>query len=164
VRDVVYVRPQAFQRGKTPLIAHQIGQVNTKLKQERRPYLLIGPGRWGSADPWLGIPVKWSQIAGVRCMVETDLEDIHVDPSQGSHFFQNIMSFGIGYLTVDTRAALDRLDYGWLDAQPAEAETGFVRHVALQSPLQVALNGRRGLGVIMKPGRSLSGEQTPRSS
>jgi CheY-like chemotaxis protein len=158
IRDVVYVRPQGFDRGKTPTVALHIGQVNARLKQEKRPYLLVGPGRWGSADPWLGIPVKWAQIAGVRCIVETDLEDIRVDSSQGSHFFQNIMSFGIGYLTVDTRAAADRLDYGWLDAQPADAETDFVRHVALQAPVLVALNGRHGLGVIMKPGRSLSGD------
>lgn len=157
IRDVVYVKPQSFERAKTPIIAHEIGEINGRLRQAGRPYLLVGPGRWGSADPWLGIPVKWAQIAGVRCIVETDMEDIHVDPSQGSHFFQNIMSFGIGYLTVDTRGPRDRLDYDWLDTLPVAFETGFVRHVALEAPLEVALNGRRSLGVILKPGFTLGG-------
>jgi len=121
------------------------------LREDGRPYVLIGPGRWGSTDPWLGIPVKWAQISGVRCIVETDMQEMHVDPSQGSHFFHNITSFGIGYLTVDARRG-DRLDSDWLDSQPVEQELEYVRLIRFQESLDIALNGRRSVGVIMKPG------------
>jgi len=132
--------------------------MNARLKAARRPYLLLGPGRWGSADPWLGIPVSWAQIAGVRCIVETDMGDMHVDPSQGSHFFQNLMAFGIGYLTVETRGTVDLLDYAWLEAQPAAFETAHLRHLAFAQPLEIALNGRRNRGVVLKPGCRLGAE------
>ena len=125
------------------------------LRQEKRPYLLVGPGRWGSGDPWLGIPVKWAQISGARCIVETDLEDIHVDPSQGSHFFHNIMSFGIGYLTVDRRDPHAVIDLDWLDGQQALVETRHLRHLRFKDPLEVVLNGRHNFGVVLKPGKSL---------
>ena len=154
VRDLVYVRRDRFDRGKTPQIAREVGVVNSRLRESKSPYLLIGPGRWGSADPWLGIPVKWAQISGVRCIIETDLADMHVDPSQGSHFFHNIMSFGIGYLTVDMRRA-DVLDQALLDTQPAVTETEHLRHLSFEEPLEIALNGRRNYGVVMKPGRKL---------
>jgi len=154
VRDVVYVRPDRFSRAATPLVAEEVGTLNSRLRAQSRPYLLIGPGRWGSADPWLGIPVRWAQISGVRCIVETDLDDHHVDPSQGSHFFHNIMSFGIGYLTVNARRG-DRLDLPWLESLPAAEELNYVRHVRFAEPLEIALNGRKGLGVILKPGRRL---------
>lgn len=155
IRDLVYVRPAGFERGDTPAIAREVGQLNARLMAERRPFLLMGPGRWGSADPWLGIPVSWAQIAGVRCIVETDMGDIHVDPSQGSHFFQNLMAFGIGYLAVASRGTGDLLDLAWLEAQPAEAETPHLRHLAFTRPLEIALNGRRNLGAVLKPGCSL---------
>ena len=156
ILDLVYVRPGSFERALTPVIAGEVGQMNARLKAARRPYLLLGPGRWGSADPWLGIPVSWAQIAGVRCIVETDMGDMHVDPSQGSHFFQNLMAFGIGYLTVETRGTVDLLDYAWLEAQPATFETAHLRHLAFAQPLEVALNGRRNRGVVLKPGCKLS--------
>lgn len=155
VRDVIYVRPETFDRAATPTIALEIGALNGRLKSERKPFLLVGPGRWGSGDPWLGIPVKWAQISGVRCVVETDLSGIHVDPSQGSHFFQNIMSFGIGYLTVNQTGVDDLLDYEWLEGQPAASETDFVRHLAFDKPLEIALNGKRNYGVVMKPGKRI---------
>ena len=155
IRDLVYVRPGTFDRAATPAIAGEVGRIDARLRAARRPYLLLGPGRWGSADPWLGIPVSWAQIAGVRCIVETDLGDIHVDPSQGSHFFQNLMAFGIGYLTVASQGAEDLLDYPWLEAQPAEQETAHLRHLAFADPLEVALNGRRNRGAVLKPGCSL---------
>jgi hypothetical protein len=151
VSDVVYVRPQAFDRSHTAKMAEEIGAFNARLERAKRGYVLIGPGRWGSADSWLGIPVKWAQISAARCIVETGLEEIHVDPSQGSHFFQNIVSFGIGYLTVDNRVAGDLVDMSWLDGQWAETETQYVRHVALEKPLRISLNGRTSLGVIGKP-------------
>lgn len=152
VRDVIYVRRDNYNRARNPRIPEEIEAFNTMLRQQKRPYLLIGPGRWGSADPWLGIPVKWAQISAVRCIIETNLEDMRVDPSQGSHFFQNIMSFGIGYLTADIQANQgDFLDTSWLDLQPAEKETAHLRHIVFNAPLRIALNGRKNLGVIMKP-------------
>ncbi len=152
VCDLIYVRRDRFARSKTKEIAREIGDLNARLREGRRPFLLIGPGRWGSADPWLGIPVKWAQISGVRCIIETDLEDMHVDPSQGSHFLHNIISFGIGYLTVDMEGG-DRLDYGLLDTAPAAAETQHVRLLSFREPLEIALNGRRNYGVVMNPGK-----------
>jgi hypothetical protein len=157
IHDLVYVRPEPFQRALTPVVALEVGELNQRLKAAGRPYLLLGPGRWGSADPWLGIPVSWSQIAGVRCIVETDMGDLHVDPSQGSHFFQNLMALGIGYLNVESRGALDWVDYPWLESQPAAAETPHLRHLALAEPLTVVLNGRRNRGVVLKPGQGLDG-------
>ena len=155
VRDIVYVRRDTFDRSRTSLTAWEVSEANAVLKKEKRPYLLIGPGRWGSSDPRLGIPVKWAQISGVRCIVETGLKDIHVDPSQGSHFFQNIVSFGIGYLTVAPNNADDLLDYDWLDGRPAAGETAHVRHIVLDEPLDIALNGRRNYGIVMKPGHAI---------
>jgi hypothetical protein len=152
VTDVVYVREENFDRSVTLRVAEEVGELNLVLRQQKRPYLLIGPGRWGSADPWLGIPVKWAQISGVRCIVETGFEDMQVDPSQGSHFFQNIMSFGIGYLTVDARTnQSDYLNMSWLNAQPAETETKHLRHIVLDKPLRIALNGRKNIGVVNLP-------------
>jgi hypothetical protein len=151
VCDVVYVRKENFERARTRQVAEEIGTLNAKLQQQKRPYLLVGPGRWGSADPWLGIPVTWAHISAVRCIIETGLEDIHVDPSEGSHFFQNVMSFGIGYLTVDHHQEGDFVDVPWLDLQPAATETTHVRHIAFAKPLRIALNGRTTFGVVMKP-------------
>ncbi len=159
VRDIVYVRRDTFDRSRASVVAWEISETNAVLRREKRPYLLIGPGRWGSSDPMLGIPVKWAQISGVRCMVETGLRDIHVDPSQGSHFFQNIVSFGIGYLTVSAGSAGDVLDYDWLDARPAAGESAHVRLITLDEPLDIVLNGRRNVGIVMKPGRLIHAEE-----
>jgi hypothetical protein len=156
VRDVVYVRPENLDRSKTSAIAAEIGSVNAKLRAAKRPYLLIGPGRWGSADPWLGVPVKWSQISGVRCMVETDLSEIHVEPSQGSHFFQNITSFGIGYLTVNHASGTGTVNYKWLDGLPAVNETSLLRHVAFDRALDIVLDNRKNRGVVLKPGITMT--------
>jgi len=151
VRDLVYVRRESFDRAKTVDIAAEIGVLNNKLKEQGRPYVMIGPGRWGSADPWLGIPVKWAQISGVRCIVETGLEEIQVDPSQGSHFFQNIVSFGIGYFTVDLDKKRDVLDIAWLDRQQAQTETQHDRHLTFDRPMRIAMSARRNFGVVLKP-------------
>ncbi|MEW6745814.1 MAG: PEP/pyruvate-binding domain-containing protein [Planctomycetota bacterium] len=159
VSDVIAVKMTHFDRSKTPQIASEIGAINASLKQERRPYLVIGPGRWGSADPWLGIPVRWAQISGVACIVETGLADIRVDPSQGSHFFQNLMSFGIGYLTLDRLDKENVLDLDWLESQEAAQETEHLRHLRFSQPLMIALDGRRGAGVVMKPGKTVRSTQ-----
>ncbi|MDJ0763289.1 MAG: PEP/pyruvate-binding domain-containing protein [Myxococcota bacterium] len=151
VQDLVYVRQDTFNRALTQEIADEIGTVNEVLRQAERPYVLIGPGRWGSADRSLGIPVLWSQISHVSCIVETDLKDLRVSPSQGSHFFQNITSFGVGYFTVNFGESAGVLDMQWLDSQDAKTETDHVRHLRFEHPLDIAVDSRSGIGVIMKP-------------
>ncbi len=150
VRDVVYVKPEAFDRAQTVEVAGQVEAVNRALAEAGRPYLLIGPGRWGTADRWLGVPVEWHQIAGARVIIETELADVPVTPSEGTHFFQNITSFGIGYLTVHARHGRGRVDFGWLASRPAAAETPYLRHVRLDAPLDVRIDGRSGRGVVLK--------------
>jgi len=156
IRDIIYVGRQTFDRSRSAETAAEIGALNARLAEAGRPYLLIGPGRWGSADAWLGIPVRWSQISRARCIVETELPDIKVEPSQGTHFFQNITSFGVSYFTVSGSGPGVFIDEAWLDAQPAEAETAQVRHLKFDRPLDVAANSKTGHGVILKPGVSLS--------
>ena len=153
VADVVYVPAATFDRARTADVAGEIGKINGRLAAEGRAYALIGPGRWGSADHWLGIPVSWAQISRAACIVETDMHDIRIEPSQGSHFFQNMTSLGVAYLTVNVGEVGGHLDLGWLDAQPAETELRYVRHVRFDAPLEVAVDGRGKRGVIMKPGR-----------
>ncbi len=155
VRDIIYVRPDTFDRSKTAIIAGEIDRFNGRLRAEGKNYLLIGPGRWGSADHWLGIPVRWSQISAARCIVETELPDIKVEPSQGTHFFQNLTSFGIAYLTLGSEDPSSYLDHEWLNAQPAASEGSFVRHVALPEPLEIVVSSKTSCGAIMKPGVSI---------
>ncbi|MBD3348437.1 MAG: histidine kinase [Candidatus Eisenbacteria bacterium] len=154
IRDIVYVRSRSFDRAQTREIAREIGEFNGALKGNH-PYVLIGPGRWGSADPWLGIPVKWAQISGTKCIVEAPLEDIRVDPSQGTHFFQNITSLGIGYFTLGAGDPSAMLDQDWLDEQKALRETEFVRHIRCEKPIEIAINSKTGHGIILKPGVSI---------
>ncbi len=151
VSDVVYVKPGEFNRALTVEIADEIGGITDRLRAEERRYVLMGPGRWGSTDPRLGIPVTWGQIAGVSCLVETDLDDIRVSPSQGSHFFHNITSFGVGCLNVGSGEREGMIDTDYLDARPAVQETAHVRHVRFRRPLRVMVDGRTGYGVILKP-------------
>ncbi|MFO8109219.1 MAG: PEP/pyruvate-binding domain-containing protein [Thermoplasmata archaeon] len=148
IYDIVYVSPETFDRSQTVNIAREIGEMNEKING--RPYLLIGPGRWGSNDNWLGIPVDWGHIAGVRAIVETPIMDIRVDPSQGSHFFHNITSLGIPYLTIAHNSKEDFVDWTWLDDMSAENKGQYVRHLSLSSPLLVKVNGKAGHGMIKK--------------
>jgi hypothetical protein len=122
--------------------------------EQHLPYLLIGVGRWGSNDPWLGIPVTWDQIAGARAIVEAGLRDFRVAPSQGSHFFQNLTSFQVGYFTVNADAGEGFIDWEWLSAQEEEEERDCVRHLRFNSSLEVVMNGKAGRGVIFKPKES----------
>ncbi|MEW6413189.1 MAG: PEP/pyruvate-binding domain-containing protein [Candidatus Zixiibacteriota bacterium] len=147
IRDVVYVRPENFLAKNTRTIASEVENINRRLVAGVKPYLLMGFGRWGSSDPWLGIPVNWSQIAGAKVIVESTLEDMNVDPSQGSHFFHNITSFQICYFSVH-HASKYRIAWDWLNAQPASEETDFVRHVELKAPLTIKVDGRNRQGVI----------------
>jgi hypothetical protein len=149
IKDVIYVHPQRLNRLKTRDLTRDIESINTVLVRQNRPYILIGPGRWGSSDPSLGIPVSWGQISGAKAIVEAALEDIHVEPSQGTHFFQNIVSFNVGYLTITSNDA--DVDWDWLDDQQAEFERGPLRHINLEGEIRVLLDSRDGNGVIEKP-------------
>lgn len=147
--DVVYLRPQAFEARHTTRIAAELERFNHELVQAGRPYLLIGFGRWGSTDPWLGVPVEWGQIAGARAIVESTLPEMNPDLSQGSHFFHNLIGFQVLYLAL-RHGGPHRIDWEWLDAQPAAAETELVRHVRLSAPLLARVDGRSGRGVIQR--------------
>jgi CheY-like chemotaxis protein len=149
--DVVVVDRSRFERAKTRDIAQELARLNASLVAEGVPYILIGLGRWGSADPWLGIPVTWEQISGARVIVESGLEDIKVTPSQGSHFFQNLTSFRVGYFSVAPESGQGTIDWDWLAAQPAVQEGSHVRRLHLAEPLVVAIDGKRQTGVILKP-------------
>jgi CheY-like chemotaxis protein len=151
IHDIVVVDIERFERDRSPEIALQVGHYDAVLRKERRPYLLIGVGRWGSADSSLGIPVGWNQIAGARVIVEAGFKDLTVAPSQGTHFFQNLSSCSVGYFTVNPDQGDGRLDWEWLAAQPAVGESQFVRHLRLASPLVVKMSARAGEGVILKP-------------
>ncbi|MDP7473211.1 MAG: PEP/pyruvate-binding domain-containing protein, partial [Vicinamibacterales bacterium] len=152
VHDLVYVDPQRFDRAKTRDVAVEIARLNAVLENEGRPYVLMGLGRWGSRDPHLGIPVTWDQISGARAIVEAGFEDMHVAPSEGSHFFQNITASQIGYFTVNPQAGVGSVDWGWLAAQPATTEMTYVRHLRFEGLLVVKMNGQQHRGVILKPG------------
>jgi hypothetical protein len=152
IRDIVYVRPDRFDPAKTVEIARQVGALNTDLTRSSSPYILIGPGRWGTLDRWLGVPVRWDQISGVRILVETALGDFNVEPSQGTHFFQNMVMQGIGYLYIPPEGEKSFIDWGWIEGQGVHRELEFVRHVRLPEPLSVRIDGRIGHAVIMKPG------------
>ncbi len=158
VQDVVAVDRERFERGASLEVAAEIARFNAELHAQARPYLLVGVGRWGSSDPWLGIPVTWEQIDGARVIVETGFRDFRVTPSQGSHFFQNLSSFQVGYFTVNADLGDGFVDWAWLAAQPALSERGCVRHLRFESPVVVRMNGRRSAGVILKPGAAGPGE------
>lgn len=149
ILDIVTVREDTFQRAETRAIAEEIAAVNQRLLAAGRPYLLIGPGRWGTADRWLGIPVAWAQIAGARVIVERGLDVLEVEPSQGTHFFHNMTSLGIGYFTLGQRQG-GTLDAEWLATRTLVAEGPFVRHYCLDEPLEVLIDSRVGSGVILK--------------
>jgi hypothetical protein len=153
IRDVVYVRPETFEARLTPRIAEDIDALNRALADQGRPYLLIGFGRWGSADPWLGIPVKWGQIAGARVIVESTIPGMDVEASQGAHFFHNLIAFDVLYLCVrhgGPESGRRGIDWDWLRAQPAAGETDLVRHVRLARPLRVKVDGRSSRGAVWR--------------
>jgi Pyruvate phosphate dikinase, AMP/ATP-binding domain len=147
IQDVIYVKPDVFEPQNTPRIAAELDKLNTELLRQQRPYLLIGFGRWGSSDPWLGIPVGWGAICGARAIVEASLPNMMVDPSQGSHFFHNITSFHVSYFTVP-HGSKRPINWDWLHRQPTEQEGEFVSHVRLPQPLSLRVDGRCGRGVI----------------
>jgi hypothetical protein len=153
IRDVVYIKPGSFDASKNPQVAIKVGELNQEFLNEKTNYILIGPGRWGSADHWLGIPVKWPQISGARVIIESGLKDYRIDPSQGTHFFQNLTSFRVGYFTINPYMNDGFFDIDYLDNQPAVYEDEQVRHVRFRKPLRVEIDGKNNLGVIYKMGK-----------
>jgi len=148
IKDIVYVRPFNFSSANTQKIAEEIGKINSTLKG---PALFIGLGRWGTSDPWLGIPVRWGQISNAKVLIEASLENFNIDPSHGSHFFHNMTSLGIGYMSIPAGKEDDFVDWKWLEKQKAVYESELVRHIVLKDPIEVILNGRKGIGTIIKP-------------
>lgn len=158
VKTVVYVRPEKFSSTNNSLIAREIEKINRGFLDREERYVLIGPGRWGSSDTSLGIPVKWPAISAARLIVESSLPNYRIEPSQGTHFFQNLTSFGVAYFTIDTNArrkegepVTDLYDVDFLNAQPAVYESDFVRIVTFKNPLAIGVNGLKGTGVVLKP-------------
>lgn len=147
VADIVYVKREEFNGAVSHAVASEIEGVNRRLVEERRPYVLIGFGRWGSSDPWLGIPVDWRRIAGATVIVETTLPRMSPDPSQGSHFFQNLIAFKVLYFCLRHDAAR-KIDWAWLEQQPILHDGKYVRHVRLEHPLDIRADGRAGQGMI----------------
>jgi hypothetical protein len=152
MKDMVVVDFHRFERSGSADAAAAIARFNAELTRQGRPYLLVGVGRWGSRDPWLGIPVTWDQVAGARVIVEAGFKDLRVTPSQGSHFFQNLTSFQVGYFTVNADGDEGFVDWAWIESQPARGQRGLVRHLQFKQPVVVKMNGRRNQGVIYKPG------------
>jgi hypothetical protein len=152
VYDVIYVKSSTFNAANNSLIARQIEDLNRAFLDRDQNYVLVGPGRWGSTDPWLGIPVKWPHISQARVIVECGLEHYRIEPSQGTHFFQNLTSFGVGYFTVNPYLQDGgSFDEAFLESFPAAHETDFVRHVHFDKPIVIKISGRKKIGVVMKP-------------
>lgn len=151
VQDIIYVKTGAFSSSNNQLIAYEIEKMNRQFTGQEKSYVLVGPGRWGSSDSWLGIPVKWPHISNARVIVECGLENYRVDPSQGTHFFQNLTSFGVGYFTINPFKGDGWFDEEYLNSLPAVEETEYIRHVHFDKPIIIKMDGKRGLGVVLKP-------------
>ncbi len=151
VDTIVYVRPENFSSSNNSLIAREIEKINRNFTLQGESYVLVGPGRWGSSDTALGIPVKWPNISQAKIIVESSLSNYRIEPSQGTHFFQNLTSFGVGYFTIDTSSHDGIYDIDYLNALPAVYESDYVRIVKFDKPLAIGINGRKGVGVVAKP-------------
>lgn len=151
IYDIIYIKTSAFNSSNNQLIAYEIEKINRQFTEGEKGYVLVGPGRWGSSDHWLGIPVKWPHISNARIIVECGLENYRIDPSQGTHFFQNLTSFGVGYFTINPFRGDGWFDEAFLDAQPAILETEYLRHVRFEVPIIAKMDGKKGLGVVLKP-------------
>ncbi|MFP4525015.1 MAG: PEP/pyruvate-binding domain-containing protein [Bacteroidales bacterium] len=151
IYDFVYVKPDNFSSLKSNEIAVQIAEINKKFIAEERIYVLVGPGRWGTADPSLGIPVKWGNISQARVIVESGLDHYRIDPSQGTHFFQNLTSFGVGYFTINPYIGDGFYDLEFLEQIEPEYENEFIKHIRFEKPIVVQINGKESKGVVLKP-------------
>jgi hypothetical protein len=152
VHDIVYVKTKDFDAANNTAIAAEIDRLNAEFLEKGKNYILVGPGRWGSSDPWLGIPVKWSQISNAQVLVELTLSDYKVEPSQGTHFFQNLTSFGVGYFSINPFVSNEGLfDEDYLNGQLAVSETEYIRHVRFAGPIVIKINGKKNIGTVLKP-------------
>ena len=152
LKDIVYIKPEVFDHSKTQSIAETIDQLNSDFEKKKKNYILIGPGRWGSSDPWLGIPISWSQISAAKIIIESGLENFRIDPSQGTHFFQNMTSFKVGYLTINPYMEDGYFDVDYLNDQKVIFEDENVRHVRFKEPLTIIIEGKNSKAVIYKQG------------
>lgn len=151
IRDIVYVKPESFNPSRNNDIAVNIEQINLEFLEQGKSYILIGPGRWGSSDPWLGIPVRWPQISAARVIVESGLKNYRIDPSQGTHFFQNLTSFRIGYFTINPYINDGYYDVDFLNKMKAVYEDEYLRHISFNCPLEIMVDGKTHRGVVLKP-------------
>ncbi len=149
--DFVYVKPESFNAAKNNEIVEMISKINEQFIEEQKNYILVGPGRWGSSDPWLGIPVRWAQISAARIIVESGLENYRIDPSQGTHFFQNLIAFRVGYFTINPFMKDGFYDLDYLEGFDAIYEDDFIRHIRFKNPIVVKIDGQKNKGVIFKP-------------
>jgi CheY-like chemotaxis protein len=151
IYDLVYVKPESFVASNNKYVAIEIEKLNARFVKEGIGYVLIGPGRWGSTDPWLGIPVKWQQISGARIIIESGLKNYRIDPSQGTHFFQNLTSFRVGYFTINPFINEGYYNVDFLNALNVVYEDSYIRHVRFENPLDIMIDGKKHKGVILKP-------------
>jgi hypothetical protein len=151
IHDLVYVKTDGYSASNNPAIAYEIEKLNRKFLNEGKNYVLVGPGRWGSSDSWLGIPVKWPHISAARVIVEAGLTNYRVDPSQGTHFFQNLTSFGVGYFTINAYMNDGIYNQAYLNEQVAVEETNFLRHIHFEKPISVKMDGKKKIGIVMMP-------------
>jgi len=151
IRDIVYVKTESFNSAKNKDIATDIERINSEFIKQSANYVLVGPGRWGSTDPWLGIPIKWPQISAARIIVESGLKNYRIDPSQGTHFFQNLTSFRIGYLTINPYIKEGFYNVEYLDNLKVEYEDNYIRHIRFEKPLEIMIDGRNHKGVVLMP-------------
>jgi hypothetical protein len=149
--DFVYIKPESWNAAKSMEIAGRLEALNERFIEEKKNYILVGPGRWGSSDSWLGIPVRWPQISAARVIVESSLENYRVDPSQGTHFFQNLTSFHVGYFTINPHINDGYYDLDFISSQTSQYEDEYIRHIRFASPVRVEIDGKKGTGVIFKP-------------
>lgn len=148
ISDIIFVKPETFNPLKTFEIASQINSINQDLKAEKKYYVLIGLGRWGSSDPNLGIPVRWDQISNSKVIIESNYEGFSVDPSYGTHFFHNITSIGIGYMTINNLNMQGTIDWKWFASQNPVKDLGYVKHIRVPKPLDIRIDGYTGKGII----------------
>jgi hypothetical protein len=151
IYDIVAVDNSLFDRKASLDVAKEVAAFNAQLLSENRSYLLIGIGRWGSLDPWLGIPVTWEQIAGAKAIIETGFKDLSVTPSQGSHFFHNLTAFMVGYFTVNENLKDDFIDWNWLLKKQTLEKKEYTKLFRFGKPIKIKINGHRNTGVILKP-------------
>ncbi len=149
IYDLIYVKPETFDSKNNEQIAERIGKLNENFAKNNNNYVLVGPGRWGSRDKWLGIPVKWSQISAARLIVESGLENYRIDPSQGTHFFHNLTSFKVGYFTINPYIKDGYYNLEYLKKQEAVYEDEFIRHIKFANPIKVKIDGRKKIGVVI---------------